>query len=96
MHQPTSLPIRSISSIFPAGAYTLLVNAGANFYGDPSYHLEIAGPVSIVGANSSSTSITAGSVDKVFSINSGAATSGSFLVFDVFISGITLKNSKKQ
>jgi len=74
------------------GTYTLSLNPGTNFNGDPSFHLEIGGPVNIVGNGSSRTVITANNNDKVFSINSGATDSGVLQPYDVFISGVTLEN----
>ncbi len=70
------------------GFYTLLVNPGPNAFGDPSIHLEIGGPVNIVGNGSANIIITANGNDRIFSIDSGAINGPQ--AYDVFISGVTL------
>ena len=59
----------------PAATYTLGDNGpeepgspNPDQYGDPQYHIEIYGPVNLIGANTGTTIITTNNNDKIFSV----------------------------
>ena len=86
--------------VVPAGTYFLTDDTSYNYVhspldpGDPdlTYHIEITGPVNIVGAGVGSTIIDGKQNDRIFSVNNGLLVSQS--IFDTFISGVTLQNGK--
>jgi uncharacterized repeat protein (TIGR01451 family) len=79
----------------PAGTYSLTNNTSYTDQGlDLSYHIEITGPVNLVGAGAGSTIIDGQQNDKIFSINSGINVGQT--IFDTFISGVTLQNAKNN
>lgn len=79
----------------PAGTYNLTNNASyTDLGGDFSYHIEVTGPLNLVGAGAGSTVIDGQQNDKIFSINSGINVGQT--VFDTFISGVTLQNAKNN
>jgi CSLREA domain-containing protein len=87
--------------MLPAGTYVLRQRAGSfDSNGNALTHLEILGPVSIVGASSSSTTIDGGANDEVFTINGGPYSSavlnpsGTSYVFDVAFNDLTIQNGK--
>ncbi len=90
---------KSDTIMLPAGAYQLTWQAGTlNGNGDALTHLEILGPVSIVGSGANNTVINANSHDTVFTINPGPFgsfnPSGNSYVFDTSISNLTIENGK--
>jgi len=84
----------------PAGTYALTDSTSYNYAsalvdpGDPdlTFHIEITGPVNIVGAGAGATIIDGKQNDKIFSINNGLLVNAA--LFDTFISGVTLQNGK--
>ncbi len=80
----------------PEGTYTLSYSYGLDDQGAATYHLEIYGPINLIGISGSVTTIiNAASKDKVISINSGFNTQSIPLTsFDAYISGFTLENGK--
>ncbi|HEY1744742.1 MAG TPA: hypothetical protein VGG18_16350, partial [Granulicella sp.] len=78
----------------PAGTYNLTYHNGVDAENDATYHIEITGPVNIVGVGSASTIIDGQQNDKIFSINSGVNVAQT--VFDTFISGVTLQNANDK
>ncbi|MBB5066002.1 FG-GAP repeat protein [Granulicella mallensis] len=79
----------------PAGTYKLTNNTSYTDQGaDLSYHIEITGPVNLVGAGAGGTVIDGQQNDKIFSINSGINVGQT--IFDTFISGVTLQNAKNN
>jgi CSLREA domain-containing protein len=87
--------------MLPTGTYVLSQQAGSfDTNGNALTHLEILGPMSIVGASSSSTIIDGGAHDQVFTINGGPFSSavlnpsGTSYVFDVAFSNLTVQNGK--
>jgi CSLREA domain-containing protein len=87
--------------MLPTGTYVLSQRAGSFDSNDNALtHLEILGPVSIVGASSSSTIIDGGANDEVFTINGGPFSSavlnpsGTSYVFDVAFNNLTIQNGK--
>ncbi len=88
--------------MLPAGTYTLSWQAGVfDSNANAVTHLEILGPVSIVGAGSASTMVNANSNDTAFTINPGAygyystiGGSSSSYAFDTAISNLTIENGK--
>ncbi len=90
---------KSDTIMLSAGTYQLTWQAGTlDGTGDALTHLEILGPVSIVGAGAASTFINANSRDTVFTINPGTFgsfnPSGNSYVFDTAISNLTIENGK--
>jgi hypothetical protein len=87
--------------MLPAGTYLLSQRAGSFDSNDNALtHLEILGPMSIVGASTSSTIIDGGGTDEVFTINGELFSSavlnpsGASYVFDVAFSNLTIQNGK--
>ena len=81
--------------VVPAGTYQLTLSGSyIDFGSDATYHIEITGPVNIVGAGAGSTIIDAQQHDKIFSINFGLNAPAA--IFDTFISGVTLQNAKNN
>jgi CSLREA domain-containing protein len=86
----------------PANTYNLTWQAGAvNGNGDALTHLEILGPVTIIGDTSGSgTVINANNSDLVFAINPGIV--GAFngganpVVFDAALENLTIENGKNN
>jgi trimeric autotransporter adhesin len=79
----------------PTGKYSLTLSGSyTDFGGDATYHIEITGPVNIVGAGAGSTIIDAEKNDKIFSINFGL--NAPQVIFDTFISGVTLQDAKNS
>lgn len=92
----------------PIGTYTLndygpeepnQATGGTDAYGNPQYHIEIYGPVNLIGANTNTTIIQpeqsdGKGVDKVFSENSGNAAGDNNVQppIDAYFSGMTLLN----
>ena len=83
----------------PAATYTLGDNGpeepgspNPDQYGDPQYHIEIYGPVNLIGTNTGTTIITTNNNDKIFSENSGNAAGDNNLQppIDAWFSGFTL------
>lgn len=79
-----------------AGTYTLNANNGSatDQNGDGNSHLDLDGPVSIVGAGQLSTTINGNATDNIFAINSGVV--NALAPFDVFVSNLTLRNGINQ
>ncbi len=88
--------------MLPAGTYTLTQQAGAfDGNGNAVTHLEVFGPVTIIGDTSGGgTIINANNNDVVFAINPGLV--GSLnggvnpVVFDVALENLTIENGKNQ
>jgi len=85
----------------PSGTYTLTWQAGhLDSNGNAISHLEILGPVTIIGGNA--TIINAESNDEVFTINPGSygyyssigTANGDSLSFNVTLENLTLENGK--
>ena len=90
---------KSDTIMLPARTYTLTWQAGTTDANTNSLtHLEVLGPVSIIGAGSSTTIINANQNDTVFTINPGPFgsfnPSGDSYVFDMSIFGVTIENGK--
>ena len=69
----------------PAGTYNLTYSNGLDAGGNATHHIEITGPVNIVGLGGATTTIIDGqAADKIFSINSGIVTTPQN-PFDTFI-----------
>jgi hypothetical protein len=87
--------------MLPARTYTLTWQAGVTDVNDNNVtHLEVLGPVSIIGAGASTTIINGNQNDTVFTINPGIFgsfnPSGDSYVFDMSISGLTIENGKNN
>ena len=85
----------------PNGTYTLLNDGpeepgspNPDQYGNPQYHIEIYGPVNLIGAGTTTTIITTDNKDKIFSENSANATgeNDTQSPIDVYFSDMTLEN----
>ena len=94
-HNETSSTV-DIIQLQASTTYTLSYNTGRDTNGNSTYHIEIYGPVNVVGAGAASTTITTNQLDKIFSINSGFANNAvvAQTSFDTFFSGITLTNAQ--
>lgn len=89
----------------PAGTYSLSYKAGTKDSGDNSQtHLELYGPVTIVGAGAGSTIVNANSNDMIFNVNPGpygtynqaAYGDGAYVTFDATLESMTLENGKNS
>lgn len=86
--------------MLPAGTYTLTWQAGTfDGKGNAVTHLEILGPVTIIGDTSvGGTIISANNNDEVFTINPGPYgsfnPSGNSFVFDTSLDNLTIENGK--
>jgi CSLREA domain-containing protein len=92
---------KSDTIMLSAGTYVLSQQAGSfDSNNNALTHLEILGPMSIVGASASSTIIDGGANDEVFTINGGPYSSavlnpsGASYVFDVVFNNLTIQNGK--
>ncbi len=77
------------------GTYTLSYNTGLDSNGNTTYHIEIYGPINLIGINGTPT-ITTSNNDKIFSINSGYANNGTVAqtAFDIYMSSLTLTGAR--
>jgi len=87
--------------MLPAGTYPLTWQAGVtDANGNNVTHLEVLGPVSIVGAGAGTTIIDGEQNDTVLTINPGIFgsfnPSGDSYVFDMSISGLTIQHGKNN
>ena len=78
----------------PGGTYVLQNDGTADQFGNLGYHIEIYGPVNLVGSGANTTIITAGGNDRIFSENSGNPTvvNNAQPPIDVSLSNLTLSN----
>jgi hypothetical protein len=76
----------------PAGTYpfTTAFHPVNDSQGSIGYHFDLDTSVNIVGAGAATTILDGGTLDKIFSVNSGVV--HSYAPFDVFISGVTMQN----
>jgi hypothetical protein len=92
---------KSDTIMLPAGTYTLTWQKGVTDANSNNVtHLEVLGPVSIVGAGAGSTIIDGDQNDTVFTINPGIFgsfnPSGDSYVFDMSMSGLTIQHGKNN
>jgi len=85
----------------PAGTYNLTYQAGVfDANGNLLSHLEVFGPVTIMGASGGGTIINGGNSDVVFTINPGVV--GSYnggvnpVVFDALLENLTIQNGTNK
>lgn len=83
----------------PAGTYSLTWQAGTfDGNGNAVTHLEVLGPVTIIGDGSGGTIINGNNNDEVFTINPGSFgsfnPSGETYVFDIALENLTIENGK--
>ena len=92
---------KSDTIMLPAGTYGLTWQAGTFDANDNAVtHLELIGPVTIMGASTSTTIIDGKNNDTVFTINPGPFgfenPSGDSYVFDTTIENLTIQNGKNN
>ncbi len=87
--------------VVPAGTYSLTYQAGMfDANGNLLSHLEVFGPVTIMGASGGGTIIDGGNSDAVFTINPGVV--GSYngganpVVFDAVLENLTIQNGTNK
>jgi CSLREA domain-containing protein len=86
----------------PAGTYSLTVNAGSNdANGNAETHLEILGPMTIIGSTSGGgVTVTASNNDTVFTINPGpygsVNPSGDSYVFNATLENLTIMGGRNN
>ena len=92
---------KSDTIMVPAGTYSLTWQAGTfDANANAVTHLEILGPVSIVGSTSGSVIINGNNNDAIFTINPGQYgsfnPSGNTYLFNLSMSNLTIENGKNN